>query len=159
MPPMNPRGFLTEEEKENMPKVTFALIKRIMSYLTPYWAKFLLVFVTIIVSSVLGLLPSIITGRIVDEALVGKDMAGYLIYGDVAYDVSVYKKVFEEAAKENKIVQFSLQPSGLSDLMSITQNDKRYVSIAKTLESFPGKKLIRFACEMNDSTSHWYTED
>ena len=66
---------VTEEEKENMPKVTLALIKRIMSYLTPYWAKFLLVFATILVSSVLGLLPSIITGRIVDEALVGKDMA------------------------------------------------------------------------------------
>ena len=75
MPPMNPRGFLTEEEKENMPKVTLSLIKRIMGYLTPYWAKFLLVFATILVSSVLGLLPSIITGRIVDEALVGKDMA------------------------------------------------------------------------------------
>ena len=75
MPPMNPRGFLTEEEKENMPKVTFALLKRIMAYLTPYWSKFILVFATILVSSVLGLLPSIITGRIVDEALVGKDMA------------------------------------------------------------------------------------
>ena len=75
MPPMNPRGFLTEEEKENMPKVTLALLKRIMAYLTPYWSKFILVFATILVSSVLGLLPSIITGRIVDEALVGKDMA------------------------------------------------------------------------------------
>ena len=32
-------------------------------------------FVTILVSAVLGLLPSIITGRIVDEALVGKNMA------------------------------------------------------------------------------------
>ena len=75
MPPMNPRGFLTEEEKENMPKVTVSLLKRIMAYLTPYWSKFILVFATILVSSVLGLLPSIITGRIVDEALVGKDMA------------------------------------------------------------------------------------
>ena len=75
MPPMNPRGFLTEEEKENMPKVTPALLKRILGYLTPYWSKFLLVFATILVSAVLGLLPSIITGRIVDEALVGKDMA------------------------------------------------------------------------------------
>ncbi|MBQ4547035.1 MAG: ABC transporter ATP-binding protein, partial [Oscillospiraceae bacterium] len=75
MPPVNPRGFLTEEEKENMPKVTPALLKRILGYLTPYWSKFLLVFATILVSSVLGLLPSIITGRIVDEALVGKDMA------------------------------------------------------------------------------------
>ena len=75
MPKMTqPRGFLTEEEKENLPKVTGALLKRILGYLTPYKVKFLLVFATIILSSVLGLLPSIITGRIVDEALVGKDM-------------------------------------------------------------------------------------
>ena len=71
---MGPRGFLTEEEKKNMPKVSGALIRRILSYLTPYWPQFLLVFVTILVSALLGLLPSIITGRIVDEALVGKNM-------------------------------------------------------------------------------------
>ena len=75
MPPMMPpRGFLTEEEKENLPTVSWELIKRILGYLTPYWSKFILVFVTIILSSVLGLLPSIITGRIVDEALVGHNM-------------------------------------------------------------------------------------
>ena len=75
MPPMTqPRGFLTEEEKENLPTVSWELMKRILEYLTPYWSKFILVFVTIILSSVLGLLPSIITGRIVDEALVGQNM-------------------------------------------------------------------------------------
>jgi ATP-binding cassette subfamily B protein len=57
-----------------MPVVSRALIRRILSYLLPYWPQFLLVFVTILVSAVLGLLPSIITGRIVDEALVGKNM-------------------------------------------------------------------------------------
>ena len=34
---LGPRGFLTDEEKKNMPKVTRALLKRILSYLTPYW--------------------------------------------------------------------------------------------------------------------------
>ena len=69
-----PRGFLTDEEKQNLPKVDAALIRRILSYLKPYWLQFLLVFVTIFLSAVLGLMPSIITGRIVDEALVGKNM-------------------------------------------------------------------------------------
>ncbi|MBQ8150817.1 MAG: ABC transporter ATP-binding protein [Clostridia bacterium] len=72
--PMGPRGFLTDEEKANLPKVTGGLIKRILGYLTPYWPKFLMVFGTILISSVLGLLPSIITGRIVDQALVGENM-------------------------------------------------------------------------------------
>ena len=71
---MGPRGFLTDEEKNNLPTVSWALIRRILGYLAPYWSKFVLVFVTIILSSVLGLLPSIITGRIVDEALVGESM-------------------------------------------------------------------------------------
>ena len=79
MPPpvhgLGPRGFLTEEEKKNLPTFSSALVRRILSYLRPYWLQLLLVFVTILVSAVLGLLPSIITGRIVDEALVGKNMA------------------------------------------------------------------------------------
>ena len=68
------RGFMTEEEKSQAPKVTLALIKRILSYLRPYVFQFILVFAAIIASAVFGLLPSIITGRIVDEALIGRDM-------------------------------------------------------------------------------------
>ena len=71
---LGPRGFLTEKEKKSMPKVSGALLRRILGYLKPYWLQFLLVFVTILLSAVVGLLPSIITGRIVDEALVGKNM-------------------------------------------------------------------------------------
>ena len=71
---LGPRGFLTDEEKKNMPKVSGALLGRILGYLKPYALQFLLVFVTILLSAVVGLLPSIITGRIVDEALVGKNM-------------------------------------------------------------------------------------
>ncbi|MBR4194152.1 MAG: ABC transporter ATP-binding protein [Oscillospiraceae bacterium] len=70
----SPRGFLTEEEKQNKPKVTKELLLRILSYLKPYWPQFLLVFLAILLSATVGLLPSIITGRIVDEALVGKNM-------------------------------------------------------------------------------------
>ncbi|MDO5709232.1 MAG: GNAT family N-acetyltransferase [Coriobacteriales bacterium] len=69
------RSFLTEEEKANAPKVTKELLLRILSYLKPYWLQFLFVFIAILVSSVVGLLPSIITGRIVDTALVGNDLA------------------------------------------------------------------------------------
>lgn len=69
-----PVHFLTEEEKQSMPKVTKELLTRIMSYLKPYWVQFIFVFITILLSATVGLLPSIITGKIVDEALVGKNM-------------------------------------------------------------------------------------
>ena len=71
---MHGRGFLTEEEKKNRPKVTWPLIKRILSYLTPYWKQMAIVLLCIIVSSVLGLLPSVLTGRIIDEGLIGRDL-------------------------------------------------------------------------------------
>ena len=80
MPPglgraFGPRGFLTDEEKANMPKVTKSLLLRILSYLKPYWLQFVFVFVAILLSAGIGLLPSIITGRVVDEALVGTDLS------------------------------------------------------------------------------------
>ena len=58
MGPMGPRGFLTEDEKTSVPKVTGKLLLRILSYLKPYWFQFLLVFLAILVSAGVGLLPS-----------------------------------------------------------------------------------------------------
>jgi len=65
------RGFLTEEEKANRPKITSALLRRIGSYLRPYWKQMILVLLSIILSSIFGLLPAILTGRIIDEGLIG----------------------------------------------------------------------------------------
>ncbi len=66
-PPGGPRGFLTEEEKRNKPKVTKGLLVRILKYLKPYRWHFILVFLALAVSAVLGLFPSVITGKIVDS--------------------------------------------------------------------------------------------
>ncbi len=75
MPPgLGPRGFLTEEEKQNIPKLSKELVVRILSYLKPYWLQLIIVFAIIILSSVLGLLPSLITARIIDDAILGKDL-------------------------------------------------------------------------------------
>jgi len=67
-------GFLTEEEKANRPKVTGALLRRVFSYLLPYWKQLALVLGCIILSSTLHLLPSVLTGRIIDEGLIGRDL-------------------------------------------------------------------------------------
>ncbi len=65
--PRGPHHFLTEEEKQNRPKVTKELLLRILSYMKPYKWHFLLVFAALAVSVVLALFPSVITGRIVDS--------------------------------------------------------------------------------------------
>ena len=77
---MGPRGFLTDAEKANQPKITKDLLRRIVSYMLPYKVKFILVFITILISSVLGLLPAIITGRIVDQAIVPGGQLSRLVW-------------------------------------------------------------------------------
>ncbi|MBR3358329.1 MAG: ABC transporter ATP-binding protein [Solobacterium sp.] len=72
--PRGNRGFLTEEEKANAPKVTKELLVRIFSYLAPYWKQFVLVLVCIIISSIMSLMPSVLTGRIIDEGLIGRNL-------------------------------------------------------------------------------------
>ncbi|MCR5332269.1 MAG: ABC transporter ATP-binding protein/permease [Lachnospiraceae bacterium] len=74
------RGFMTEEEKESAPKITFALIKRVFAYLKPYWKQLILVLLAIALSSVLSLAPSILTGKIIDEGIVGRSMRLLIIY-------------------------------------------------------------------------------
>ena len=67
-------GFLTEEEKAERPRITGAFLKRILSYLLPYWKQMLLVLLAILLATVLRLLPSILTGRIIDDGLIGRDL-------------------------------------------------------------------------------------
>ncbi len=67
-------SFLTEEEKLNRPKVTMELLKRISSYLYPYWKQVLLILICILVSSTLSLLPSILTGKIIDDGLINRNL-------------------------------------------------------------------------------------
>ncbi len=67
------RSFLTEEEKSNKPKISKELLKRIGSYLVPYWRQIIVVLLTIVAVAVLGVMPSILTGRIIDEGLIGRN--------------------------------------------------------------------------------------
>ena len=74
--PGGPRrsAFLTEEEKADAPKITPELLKRVFSYLTPYWKQLVLVLVCIVVSSVFTLMPSVLTGKIIDDGLIGRNL-------------------------------------------------------------------------------------
>lgn len=85
MPPGGRMGgpgghFMTEEEKAAQPKVTPELLKRVFSYIKPYWKQFSLVLVCIALSSIMNLLPSIFTGKIIDDGLIGRNMKLLLIY-------------------------------------------------------------------------------
>ena len=75
-PGRGPRGagYLTEEEKQNAPKLSAPLIRRVLSYFSPYKKQLCLTLGCIIISSALALMPSILTGKIIDEGLIGRDL-------------------------------------------------------------------------------------
>ncbi|MBQ7090372.1 MAG: ABC transporter ATP-binding protein, partial [Clostridia bacterium] len=60
---------LTEEEKKNRPKLTFGLIKRVLSWLKPYRLQLFLVLLCITAAGILSVVPSLLTGQMIDEGL------------------------------------------------------------------------------------------
>jgi len=58
---------MTDEEKASVPKITKALIFRALSYLKPYKLQLALIMLLIVISSVISLLPTMITGQIIDN--------------------------------------------------------------------------------------------
>ena len=74
------RAYMTEEEKAAQPKITKALLKRVFSYLTPYWKQLAVVLVCIAISSTMSLYPSVLTGKILDEGIIGRNMRLLVIY-------------------------------------------------------------------------------
>ena len=92
MPPPNGRlgpGYLTDEEKKNRPKVTEGLIKRIFSYLKPYRLQLVFVLAAILCSAVLTLLPSVLTGRIIDDGLIAQNMRALIFYILLSFGVTL----------------------------------------------------------------------
>ena len=69
------RRPLTEEEKAQCPALSAALLRRIFSYLRPYRLRLVLVLLVVLVSAAVGLLPSLLTARMIDEGLIAQNWA------------------------------------------------------------------------------------
>ena len=118
--------FLTEEEKASRPKVTGALLKRVFSYLAPYWAQLLLALGCIAVSSVLNLLPSVLTGRIIDDGLIGRDLQKLIVLIAASLGVTLGANLIgvAESYLNNWIAQhitFDMRNSMYRHLQSMSQ--------------------------------------
>ena len=91
------RGFMSEEEKASLPKVTKALLLRVFSYLRPYWKQLLLALLCIILSSVFVLMPSILTGKIIDEGLIGRNLRALIFYLALSFAVTLGANLIQVA--------------------------------------------------------------
>ena len=85
--------YMTEEEKAAQPKITAALVLRALSYLKPYWLQLILVLLCIAVSSIFGLLPSILTGKIIDEGLIARNMQRLILYSAASFGVMLFSNL------------------------------------------------------------------
>lgn len=120
--------YLTDEEKANAPKVTLPLIKRVLSNMTPYWKQFAVVLACIIVSSVLGLLPSVLTGKIIDEGLIGRDMKLLIILICASLGVTLLSNLIQ--------VGESYLNSWIAQHMTFDMRNKMYRHLQKMPQSF-----------------------
>ena len=108
------RDFMSEEEKNSLPKVTTALLKRIFSYLAPYWKQLLLTLLCIVFSSIMTLMPSVLTGKIIDEGLIGKNFHALIFYIVLSLSVTaggVYAELYETQFK-GAVAEEEKEPEG-----------------------------------------------
>ena len=64
---------LDREINAQPPKITLQLLNRIYLYLKPYTLQVSMSMLIILLAALLGVLPSMLTGRIIDEGLIGGD--------------------------------------------------------------------------------------
>ncbi len=122
------RGYLTEEEKANAPKVTWPLLKRILSCIKPYWKQFFIVLICIGISSVLGLLPSVLTGKIIDEGLIGRNMRLLVILILTSLGVSLASNLIQ--------VGESYLNSWIAQHMTFDMRNKMYAHLQRMGQGF-----------------------
>ena len=131
MPPGGRMGgpgghYMTEEEKAAQPKITGKLIKRVFSYLKPYWKQLILVLICIAISSIFNLMPSILTGKIIDEGLIGQNMRLLIIYIVASLSVTLFANLIgvAESYINTWIAQhitFDMRNQMFSHLQSMSQ--------------------------------------
>lgn len=68
------RGRFHYSETREKPNITRPMLRRIVKYFLPYWKLLILLAFSIIITSVLGLLPAIFTKNIIDVALPQKNI-------------------------------------------------------------------------------------
>ena len=83
-------GFLTEQEKAEIPDLNLKQLKRMASYLKPFLLPLAIMFLIEALSSAIGLVPSILNKSIVDEALLKKDMKLLVILLGVSLGFAIF---------------------------------------------------------------------
>ncbi|KAI4453828.1 atp-binding cassette sub-family b [Holotrichia oblita] len=87
------RGNMTPEEKAAMPKITKEMVKRAASYIIPYWKQVAFIIFIIIISSVLNVFPTIISGKIIDDGFNGGNFRVLAILIGLSFGLFIFSNL------------------------------------------------------------------
>lgn len=76
-------------DTENKPDISKKMLLRIAKYFTPYWKLLLLLVIFIIMTSILGLIPPLLTKNIIDVALPNKKLNLLVIFIALSFGATV----------------------------------------------------------------------
>lgn len=120
-------AYMPEEEKANRPKLSLNLLRRIASYLKPFTKTLLIILITILISSLLRIVPTILTGRIIDDGLIQQDFRALVILIGLSIAVTLLANIvgliesyFNTKVAEN--ISFNLRNQMYRKLQSMPQN-------------------------------------
>ena len=90
-------------------------------------------------------------------ALIGQDIESYLLYLPFGDSVNIYATHIQHAIEKNKLLQISLEPR--QGLWQVDRSESYLIGLAQEMENSGARMMLRFAGEMNDTTSRWYSAD
>ncbi|MDE4542392.1 ABC transporter ATP-binding protein [Thermoanaerobacterium sp. R66] len=127
MQSMGYRGKRFYRETDEKPHITKSLILRILKYFLPYWKLMIVLFMTVIFTSILGVIPSILTKNIIDIALPKKNLTLLVVYILLSFATTLLLNIIAVGQSYlNSIVSKSI----IRDLRSIMYNHLEHMSIS-----------------------------
>ncbi|EGW41550.1 ABC transporter transmembrane region family protein [Desulfosporosinus sp. OT] len=133
-------------EKIEMPRVTQKMLARILSYFRPFWMRLLLVIGTIILASILGLVPSILIKNILDKALPQKDLKLLSLYIFISIAITIMLGLLQVAQSYLSV--------WISKHIILTMKNQMYAHLQKMSLTFysvakPGEIITRITSDID----------
>lgn len=80
---------LSKDEVKKAPKLTRNFISRIFHYLNPYRSQYLLSLFLVVVSAILSVIPTLLTGEMIDRGIIGGNFKLLLVFAGASFGLLI----------------------------------------------------------------------
>lgn len=80
---------LSKDEVKKAPKLTRNFISRIFHYLNPYRSQYLLSLFLVVVSAILSIIPTLLTGEMIDRGIIGGNFKLLLVFAGASFGLLI----------------------------------------------------------------------